>query len=226
MAEVFFFIAAIGAVCGAVGVVMVRNPFYSVLALVFHLLSLAALFLLLQAQFVAAAQVVVYAGAVMVLYVFVVAYVGGSEPGTLRAPVGRGQRAIAVLFGLALFVELAIAVLASGLKALSTDGPTVGASFGSPEKIGELLLTRFLLPFEVASFLLLIAAVGAVVLARRRGGIGADDADRIAVMDFRLPPGVGTMAESVGGPSSRDPLELGPGGGEPTRTGSGREGGW
>src|SRR5437762_14180527 len=77
MAEVFFFIAGIGAVCGAVGVVMVRNPFYSVLALVFHLLSLAALFLLLQAQFVAAAQVVVYAGAVMVLYVFVVAYVGG-----------------------------------------------------------------------------------------------------------------------------------------------------
>ena len=88
MAEVFFFIAGIGAVCGAVGVVMVRNPFYSVLALVFHLLSLAALFLLLQAQFVAAAQVVVYAGAVMVLYVFVVAYVGGSDAGTLRPPVG------------------------------------------------------------------------------------------------------------------------------------------
>ena len=88
MAEVFFFIAGIGAVCGAVGVVMVRNPFYSVLALVFHLLSLAALFLLLQAQFVAAAQVVVYAGAVMVLYVFVVAYVGGSDPGD-AAPARR-----------------------------------------------------------------------------------------------------------------------------------------
>jgi NADH-quinone oxidoreductase subunit J len=226
MAEVFFFIAGIGAVCGAVGVVMVRNPFYSVLALVFHLLSLAALFLLLQAQFVAAAQVVVYAGAVMVLYVFVVAYVGGSEPGTLRAPVGRGQRVIAVLFGLALFVELAIAVLGSGLKALGTDGPTVNAAFGSPDRIGELLLTQFLLPFEVASFLLLIAAVGAVVLARRRGGIGADDADRVAVMDFRLPAGIGTMAEAVGGQSSRDPLELGPGGGEPSRTGRGEEGGW
>ena len=92
MAEVFFFIAGIGAVCGAVGVVMVRNPFYSVLALVFHLLSLAALFLLLQAQFVAAAQVVVYAGAVMVLYVFVVAYVGGSEP-EHAAPAGRPRPA-------------------------------------------------------------------------------------------------------------------------------------
>jgi NADH:ubiquinone oxidoreductase subunit 6 (subunit J) len=225
MAEVFFFIAGIGAVCGAVGVVMVRNPFYSVLALVFHLLSLAALFLLLQAQFVAAAQVVVYAGAVMVLYVFVVAYVGGAEPGTLRAPVGRGQRVIAVLFGLALFAELAIAVLGSSLEALGTDGPTLEASYGSPEAIGELLLTRFLLPFEVASFLLLIAAVGAVVLARRRGGIGADDADRIAVMDFRLPAGVGTMAESVGGRSTREPLELGSGGGERSQR-EGGEGGW
>jgi NADH:ubiquinone oxidoreductase subunit 6 (subunit J) len=227
MAEVFFFIAGIGAVCGAVGVVMVRNPFYSVLALVFHLLSLAALFLLLQAQFVAAAQVVVYAGAVMVLYVFVVAYVGGSGPASLRPPVGRAQRVTAVLFGLALFVELAIAVLGSGLKALGTDGPTVDATFGSPDRVGELLLTKFLLPFEVASFLLLIAAVGAVVLARRRGGIGEDDADRVAVMDFRLPPGIGTMAEAVGGRSSRDTLELGPGGGEPTRTGaSDAEGGW
>ena len=90
MAEVLFFIAGIGAIAGAIGVVVVRNPFYSVLALVFHLLSLAALFLLLRAQFVAAAQVVVYAGAVMVLYVFVVAYVGGARPSTLRPRGGRG----------------------------------------------------------------------------------------------------------------------------------------
>jgi NADH-quinone oxidoreductase subunit J len=214
MAQVLFFIAGIGAVCGAIGVVMVRNPFYAVLALVFHLLSLAALFLLLQAQFVAAAQVVVYAGAVMVLYVFVVAYVGAAEPAPLRAPVGRGQRAAAVLFGLALFAELAIAVLGSGLKAISTDGPTVGAGFGSPAQIGELLLTRFLLPFEVASFLLLIAAVGAVVLARRRGGIGSDEAEGVAIADLRLPPGVGSMREAVGGRSSRDPFELGVGGGD------------
>ena len=79
MSAVLFFIAGLGAIAGAIGVVRINNPFYSVLALVFHLLSLAALFLLLRAQFVAAAQVVVYAGAVMVLYVFVVAYVGGSQ---------------------------------------------------------------------------------------------------------------------------------------------------
>src|SRR5918996_4086864 len=199
MTQVLFFIAAIGAIAGAIGVVSLLNPFFSVLALVFHLLSLAALFLLLQAQFVAAAQVAVSAGAVMVLYFSVVAYVGSAEPAPLRAPVGRGQRAAAVLFGLALFVELAIAVLGSGLKAISTDGPTVGSGFGSPAQIGELLLTKFLLPFEVASFLLLIAAVGAVVLARRRGGIGSDEAEGVSVADLRLPPGVGTMREAVGG---------------------------
>jgi NADH:ubiquinone oxidoreductase subunit 6 (subunit J) len=222
MTEVLFFIAAIGAIAGAIGVVSLQNPFYSVLALVFHLLSLAALFLLLQAQFVAAAQVVVYAGAVMVLYVFVVAYVGGSEPAQLRAPVGRGQRTVAVLFALALFVELSIAILASGLKALDSDGPTLGASFGSPEQIGDLLLTEFLLPFEVASFLLLIAAVGAVVLARRRGGIG-EEAERLSAIDFTRPLNTGTMAEAVGGPSSREPFELGVGGGDKPRE---DEGGW
>ena len=76
MSAVIFFLAAIGVIAGAVGVVVLRNPFYCVLSLVVHLLSLAALFLLLRAEFVAAVQVVVYAGAVMVLYVFVVAYVG------------------------------------------------------------------------------------------------------------------------------------------------------
>ncbi|MGH2843000.1 MAG: NADH-quinone oxidoreductase subunit J, partial [Solirubrobacteraceae bacterium] len=70
MPEVIFFIAAIAAIIGAIGVVTLRNPFYAVLALVCHLVALAALFLLLRAEFVAAAQVVVYAGAVMVLYIF------------------------------------------------------------------------------------------------------------------------------------------------------------
>ena len=88
----------------------------------FHLLSLAALFLLLRAQFVAAAQVVVYAGAVMVLYVFVVAYVGAAEADALQAPVGGAQRAFAVGFALALFVELLIAVLGSGLRRIDTEG--------------------------------------------------------------------------------------------------------
>ena len=198
MGEVLFFVAGIGAVAGAIGVIAVRNPFYSVLALVCHLLSLAALFLLLRAEFVAAAQVVVYAGAVMVLYVFVVAYVGGQDE-PLGPRAGRGLRIVAAAFGAALFVELCIAALGSGLKAVGSDGAALKAGFGSPAQIGELLLTRFLLPFEIASFLLLIAAVGAVVLARRRGGItAAEDQARFSAMDMLRPAYTGTMAEAVG----------------------------
>ena len=169
MSSVLFFIAAAGVISGAVGVVVLRNPFYSVLALVGHLLSLAVLFLLLRAEFVAAVQVVIYAGA--------------------------------VLAG-ALLVELLIALLGTGLEAI--DGEGAGYSpgpqaFGTPAYIGKLLLTRFLLVFEVASFLLLIAAVGGVVLARRRKGLEEeDDGDLLTPMGLLRPSDTGTMAEGVG----------------------------
>ena len=111
--------------------IALRNPFYSVLALIVHLISLAGLFLLLQGQFLAAAQIVVYAGAVMVLYVFVAAYVGNvDEP--LWEPIP-GQQFIAPVLGLALFVELAIAIIGSGLQSIDTEGPTVALGFGSPD---------------------------------------------------------------------------------------------
>jgi NADH:ubiquinone oxidoreductase subunit 6 (subunit J) len=171
MAEVVFFIAGLGAVAGALGTVALRNPFYSVLALVTHLLCLAALFLLLRAEFVAAAQVVVYAGAVMVLYVFVAAYVGSQDEAPLSAAPGPGLRGASLLFAGALLVELCIAILGSSLRELDGQGTGFFAAFGSPGEVGKLLLTRFLLAFEIASFLLLVAAVGAVILARRREGL-------------------------------------------------------
>ena len=186
MAEVFFFLAAIGAVAGAIGTVTLRNPFYAVLALVGHLLSLAALFLLLRAEFVAAAQVVVYAGAVMVLYVFVVAYVGGQDEPLTRGG-GNGLRAVSAVFAGALFVELCIAVIGSGLSALGTEGAAWrdrrgrDSGFGTPAEMGRLFLTKFLIAFEVASLLLLVAAVGAVILARRRSGL--EDPREISVAD-------------------------------------------
>jgi len=167
--QVLFFIAAAGALAGALGVVLLQNPFYSVLSLVAHLLGLAVLFLLLHAEFLAAAQVVVYAGAVMVLYLFVVAYIGGSDE-----PLGAEHGGVAMfgpVFAAAVAIELLIAFVSSGLQALDTRGADLGPGFGSPGEIGELLLTNFLLPFEAASFLLLVAAVGAVVLARRRRGL-------------------------------------------------------
>ena len=165
MIYVAFFAGAIGAVGGAIAVIAMRNPFYSVLALVVHLVSLAGLFLLLYAQFIAAAQVVVYAGAVMVLYVFVAAYVGAAEE-PLWEPIP-GQRFLAPLLAAALLVELAIAIIGTGLSALDSNGPTLPAGFGTPTQIGNLLLERFLVVFEAASMLLLVAAVGAVTLAAR-----------------------------------------------------------
>ena len=166
MVEVCFFLGAIGALGGAIAVVGFRNPFYSVLALIVHLFSLAGLFLLLHSEFVAAAQIVVYAGAVMVLYVFVTAYVGGAEESAWE-PIP-GQRLLAPLMGAVLFVELSIAVLGSSLKALNGEGPEIPLGFGSPAAIGRLLMERFMVAFEAASMLLLLAAVGAVVLASRR----------------------------------------------------------
>ena len=214
MAEVFFFLAAIGAIAGAVGTVALRNPFYAVLALVCHLLALAALFLLLRAEFVAAAQVVVYAGAVMVLYVFVVAYVGGQDAPLSRGG-GAGLRVASALFAGALFVELCIAVLGSGLSALGTEGaPMAGVTgeaadkgFGTAAEMGRLFLTKFLVAFEVASLLLLIAAVGAVILARRRSGL--EDPREISVTDVMRGSG-GTRIDApkesmleAGGPANR-----------------------
>jgi NADH:ubiquinone oxidoreductase subunit 6 (subunit J) len=166
--SICFLVAALFALGGAMGVVILRNPFYSVLALILHLLALAALFLLLHAQFLAAGQIIVYAGAVMVLYVFVAAYVGGSEePLSPSGPL----LSLGPLFAGALFIELVVAILGSGLTQIKTEGAEIGPGFGGPAQFGELLLKRFLVPFEAASYLLLVAAVGAVVLARRRRGL-------------------------------------------------------
>jgi hypothetical protein len=133
----------------------------------------------------------------MVLYVFVVAYIGSDE----RPLAGPGPALLtaAPAFAAALFVELCIAMLGSGLKAIDGEGAPYVAGFGSPGQIGELFLTRFLLPFEVASYLLLIAAVGAVILARRRRGLEGEDEGRLAAADlFRMPAGAGSQAESAG----------------------------
>ena len=196
MAEVLFFVASLVVIAGAAGTVLLRNAFYAVLALVCHLLGLAALFLLLRAAFVAAAQVIVYAGAVMVLYVFVVAYVGQDEH-PLRRRSGRGLRGLSVLFAGVLLIEFAIAILGSGLSVLDQKGAGFFPAFGSPEEMGRLFLTKFLLAFELTSMLLLLAAVGAVVLARRRSGL--DDPREISVVDLVRTDDKGTIGDAERG---------------------------
>jgi NADH:ubiquinone oxidoreductase subunit 6 (subunit J) len=210
MSQVLFFLAGIGALTGAIGVVMLRNQFYSVLALVFHLVCLAVLFLLLEAQFVAAAQVIVYAGAVMVLYVFVVAYVGGGD----EIGSAAGPRMLGPLLALALAIELCIAMLGTALAGISSTGARIGPGFGSPAHIGRLFLTKYLFPFEVASLLLLVAAVGAIVLARRRRGL---EPDRELEARYHPPRPVwtGTMAEAGGLTHFGEPAPQAPNGDEP-----------
>ena len=131
MEAVAFFAGAIGALGGAIAVVALRNPFYSVLALIVHLVALAGLFLMLHAEFIAAAQIVVYAGAVMVLYLFVAAYVGGVEE-PIWEPIP-GQRFLGPVLAAALFIEVSIAVVGSS--------PEGGRERG-PDDPGRLRLAR------------------------------------------------------------------------------------
>jgi NADH-quinone oxidoreductase subunit J len=198
MSAVLFFIAAIGAIAGAIGVVTLRNPFYSVLSLVVHLICLAVLFLLLRAE-------------------FVVAYVGGGE----QMLGGAVLRVLGPLFALALAIELCIATLGSALKGVSGKGAPYVAGFGTPAHIGSLFLTKYLFPFEVASILLLVAAVGAVVLARRRRGLEGPDEQLALQIRAPRPAWTGTMAEAAG----TRIVENAP---EPEHVGdvSTREGGW
>jgi NADH-quinone oxidoreductase subunit J len=155
-------VAAFACLGSAVAVVSFTNPFYSALALIGNLGSLAVLYLLLASEFVAAAQVLVYAGAVMVMFLFVIAYVGPRTESPWSG--GPGWQAIgAVLAAAALLVEIVVAI---GLKAGDrlADSEQITAAFGSPAAIGRLFLTDHLLAFEVTSIVLLVAAVGGVIL--------------------------------------------------------------
>jgi NADH-quinone oxidoreductase subunit J len=166
--------AAFACLGSAVAVVSFSNPFYSALALIGNLGSLAVLYLLLSAVFVAAAQVLVYAGAVRVMVLFVIAYLGGRAD----APWAGGpswQAAAAVTAAGALFVEI-IVVIASKADGRLSHAAEIRRSFGSPGEIGRLFLTDHLLAFEITSVVVLVAAVGGVILgshAKEGEGAGA-----------------------------------------------------
>jgi NADH-quinone oxidoreductase subunit J len=156
-------IAAFVCLASAFAVVTFSNPFFSALALIGNLASLAVLYLLLGGEFVAAGQVLVYGGAVMVMFLFVIAYLGDKTDQTPWAGGPSWQIVATVLAAGAILTEVIVAV------ALTTGGglshsPRVSSSFGSPAAIGKLFLTDHLIAFEVTSIVLLVAAVGGVVL--------------------------------------------------------------
>ena len=178
-----FIIFALIAIIAALGVILSHKPVYSALFLLMNFATLAALYIMLQAQFLAAVQVIVYAGAIVVLILFVIMLIGGGELGrgdrvtrgqgetgtaasaSRRLRVSLGWRHItAIILAVLLLAGVGYGVITGQLYPLQGSQATFGA--GSVEAIGSVLYTDYLLPFELASVLLLVAMIGAVVLAR------------------------------------------------------------
>lgn len=164
MDSVLFYIMALVILGAGLTVILHRNPIKSALALIVVMLSLAILYLQLSASLIAMVQIMVYAGAIMVLFLFVIMIlnVGVEAP----FPGRFSRRVIAGLTGALIGITLtAIAILSTaGSNSFST--PALDNDFGSIERTGELLLTRYLLPFELISILLLVAIIGAVLVTR------------------------------------------------------------
>lgn len=166
---ILFDILAAVAVSASLLVIAQRNPIYSVLLLIASFGALSGLYVLLEAPFVAVIQIIVYAGAIMVLFLFVVMLLNAPhedteediERGLVRG--GAGVRVFGAALAVALVIELVWALTARG----GESGRFAGASIASVAAIGRLLFTEYAFPFEVTSVLILVAMVGAVVLARR-----------------------------------------------------------
>ncbi|TME70752.1 MAG: NADH-quinone oxidoreductase subunit J [Chloroflexi bacterium] len=162
MSIAVFFVFAALAIIGGVGVISFHQPIRSVLSLVVVMLSLSVLFLLLSAQFVFAVQIIVYAGAVMVLFLFVIALLGPARD------IGRGrlrfQTALSLLFVLALFGLMY--ALIQGVQYRQPEKADLNF-FGTVQSIAVGLFTTYLYPFELTSILLLVAAIGAIYLSRK-----------------------------------------------------------
>ncbi len=160
---------AIVALWSAACMLLSRNAVYSALFLVLNFLTVAVFFLLLQAAFLALVQVTVYAGAIMVLFLFVIMLLGAERV----EPTGRlpWQAPMAVAMALALVGLMGLGLLLSppGWTAM----PVVARAFGSPTTVGQILFRDYILPFEVTSLLLLVAMIGAIVLTRRDPGRSA-----------------------------------------------------
>ena len=159
---VIWLLAAAACIGTGLRVVTASNPFSSALSLIGNLASLAVLYLLLAAEFVAAAQVLVYAGAVVVMFLFVIAYLGGRAD----APWAGGpspQSLAAIVAAAAIAVEIVVVIALKAGDGLSS-AAEIEDSFGSPAEIGRLFLGDHLLAFEVTSIVLLVAAVGGVIL--------------------------------------------------------------
>ena len=168
--ELFVFLVAGGAcIVGAVGVVTSRNPVHAALMLVMTLFGIAVLFVAQQAHFLAVVQVIVYAGAIVVLFLFVIMLLGVDREETLVERL-RGQRVLAVVLGAGIAIELIVAIRAGigfATKAPANFDETVNRG-GNAQAVARVLFRQYFFPFEVTSVLLIVAAIAVVVLASRQ----------------------------------------------------------
>jgi len=186
---IVFVVGAIVILAGALGVILSRNPVHSALMLIMTLFGVAVLFVAQEAHFLAAVQVIVYAGAIVVLFLFVIMLLGVDQAESLDTePIG-GQRPAAGVVALAsvgLIVLLAVRAVQVSTGARSVSGELDGDG-SNLEKIARVLFTDYLFAFEVTSVLLVIAVVGAVVLSRKPdpGDVQARKGDRSGVGSVR-----------------------------------------
>jgi NADH-quinone oxidoreductase subunit J len=167
--KALFMVLASVALLSALNIVLQRNPLYSALSLIGTLLSLSALYLTVRAQFIAAIQIVVYAGAIMVLFVFVIMLLNAPKEQP-QIEKQKGLRYLAIPFAGLLIAETFYVLWRTPARTLPPAASGVAEqAVGTTWSIGTNLFTKYLLPFEVTSVLILMALVGAMVLARREG---------------------------------------------------------
>jgi NADH-quinone oxidoreductase subunit J len=162
-----FAFSAVIVLTGALGVVTSRNPVHSALMLVLTLFGVAVLFVSLEAHFLAAVQVIVYAGAIVVLFLFVIMLLGVDRSDNLGVEPLRGQRVAAAVAGVLALAEVLLLARSQWVSGAPSQGGPASGPGSNVEKLARSLFTRYLFAFEVTSVLLVIAVVGAVVLARR-----------------------------------------------------------
>jgi NADH-quinone oxidoreductase subunit J len=161
---ILFFGLAFVAVASALGLLISKNAVYSALNLILNFVTIAIFYVLLDAPFIALTQIAVYAGAIMVLFIFVIMLLGAERLDTSETLPW--QRPLAIILAGVLLVEAAYILVTRFDVLLQPD--MVSKAFGTPAAIGTLLFTEYLLPFEVVSVLLLVAMIGAIVLTKRR----------------------------------------------------------
>lgn len=177
-----FAVCAVIILSGALGVITSSNPVHAALSLVATLFGVAVLFVAMEANFLAAVQVIVYAGAIVVLFLFVIMLLGVDRTDDLDTEPLVAQRPLAVVSGVLLGGILVAVVATSTITGVPSTGATWDRTTADVEQIGRLLFTDYLFAFEITSLLLVIAVVGAVLLARTRPGDQIDEDEAVPVL--------------------------------------------